>query len=391
MVIEEGCQQCGSIGTLLKTKDGESCGNCGTVSFCQKIVASNHAKACSVLDDPTACGDDPRADAMPIGFESAPDAASRHYLEAGGSSLSTRKRKQLGCCSAENTIKRQAVADHRARISVSADTLRLNRAVQIQLDAIFQKAGPTHERVLQHIRRTAFQLIFRAQAHSDVCDQAGCDLSLSDVAAQTLAATFVKVLCEQLSYTQGQSDYPLAGVEVNRLDFLRLIDCANSYTGNQSGVSISRATQAVQLNLAAPHTQPCAPCGVGGISVVKSDSMDSLSGSPIFEIRNSLWNYTKTGALPAALRDYALRIVSSGSVDHWLRSVNLPPSLLATVLLAAGAARLGQHEKRADAVMEIAAKDNSVSVSLAVQVKSEALASIRALFVDQFDVEEDGL
>ena len=390
-MVGEGCLECGGVGTMTKNKESESCSNCGAVSFAQKIIPLTHTKACSVLDDPTACGDDPQTDSVPTGFESATAAASRHYMEAGGSSLSTRTRKRLGCCSAENSVKRQAVKDYRSQIAVSTDTLRLNRSVQIQLAGIFDKAGAVHERLLEYIRRTSFQLILRAQAHVEVCKQESCDLSLSDVAAQTLAATCVKVLCEQLSFSQGNSDYPLAGVEVTRIDFLRLIDCANSFAGNQSGVCIARATQAVQLNLASAHAQPCAPCGVPSVAVVKSESSDSLSGSPIFEIRNSLWNFTKTGALSPDLRDYCLRIVSSGSVDHWLRAVALPPSVVAAVLLSAGAERLGSHEKKANAVMETAARQNDVSVTLAMQVRSEALASIRALYIDQLNATEESL
>ena len=390
VMVGEGCMSCGGVNTFVKTRDAESCSACGAVSPSQKIVQSSHAKACCVLDDPTACGDDPRADATPVGFESANDAAVRHYSEAGGTTLSTRTRKRLGCCSAENSVKRRAVKDYRNQIAVSPDVLRLNRAVQIQLQGIFEKAGKVHDRLLEHIRRTSFQLIVRAHAHSDVCGHEGCDLSLADIAAQTLASTFVKVLCEQLSFSQGQSDFALSGVEVNRLDFLRLIDCANSFAGNQSGVCVSRSTQAVRLNLATtgpPH--PCSPVGQS-VAVVKSNSMDSLSGSPVFTIRDSLWNFTKTGQLPCHIRDYCLRVVSSGSISHWLQAVPLPSNVLAAVLLAAAAEKLESEKERADKVLEIAARQNEVSVSLAFQVKTEAISSIRTLFVD-LEAEDDDL
>jgi len=382
VVVGDGCMTCGGVNTFMKTMDGESCTACGTVSMAKKIVHGSHAKACCVLDDPTACGDEPKAETTPLGFESANDAALRHYSEAGGTTLSTRTRKRLGCCSAENSVKRQAVKDYRSQISVSPDVLRLNRAVQIQLQGIFEKSGKVHDRLLEHIRRTSFQIIARAHAHVDVCFQEACDLSLAEIAAQTLASTFVKVLCEQLSFCQGQSDFALSGVEVNRLDFLRLIDCANSFAGNQSGVCVSRATQAVRLNLAtAGPPQPC--CNVGHpVEVVKSSSMDSLSGSPVFTIRDSLWNFTKTGHLPSHIRDYCLRIVSSGSITHWLEAVPLPPNVIAAVLLSAGAEKLDCERQLADKVLESAARQNEVSVSLAFQVKTEALSSIRTLFVD---------
>lgn len=395
-VCETGCRSCGGIGTFHRTPEGESCTSCGAVSPSQKIVSLSHTKACALLDDPTTTADDARPDCVPIGFESAQEATARHYYEAGGSSLSARTRKRLGCCGAEGELKRQVVAKYRESIQVSTESMRSNRAVQIQLQNIFDKAGLVHEKVLEHIRRTAYETIIRSQMHVDVCKSESCDLTLHDIAAQTLAATFVRVLCEQLVHTLGQSDHPLIGAEVGKIDFLRLIDVANLSSGNQNGVAVARATQAVRLNLAARGPpQPCVAAGLMAQPVSKSDSMESLSDSPIFSVRNSVWAFTKTGCLSAELRDHCLRIVSSGSIDHWLRSVALPADVLAAVLLAVCASRMGgAEEKKADTVAETAARQNNVSVSLVKQLKTEATTSISTLFTDAHGAEnmdDDGL
>lgn len=401
--MEVGCHACGAIATLCKTKDGsESCVACGVVRNGQKLVALSHSKACSQQDDPTTCADDPRIEHTPSGFESPNDAAARHYYEAGGSSLSGRARKRMGCCSAENRVKRQAVKDYRRHISVSAATLRLNRAVQIQLHTIFEQAGVVHEQVLGHIRRTAYDVIVRSQAHVDICPESDCDLNLSNIAAQTLATTLVHVICEQLGHTMGKSDHPLYESDVGPLEFMRLMDVANSCSGNQGGVAFARAMQGIRLNMCNSVNETCAPpCRAPKLyTTVSMESMESvdttssitstlsLSESPVFAVRNALWEYTKTARLTATLRDYCLRIVSSGSIDNWMRSVRVPCEVLAAIILSAGALRVSREEEaRTDAIATKSAQLHNVQDTLLWKIKREAVINIDTLFTDLEDDE----
>ena len=408
--LEVGCHACGAIATLCKTKDGgESCVACGAVRNGQKLVSLTHNKACSQQDDPTTCADDPRTNVVPVGFESPNDAAARHYFEAGGSSLSGRARKRLGCCSAENRVKRQAVKDYRQHIAVSASTLRLNRAVQIQLHAIFEQAGPLHEQVLSHIRRTSYEVIVRSQAHVDLCAEVDCDLDLSNISAQTLATTLIHVICDQLRHTMGDPDHPLYTYDVGTMELTRLMDVAVSYSGNQGGVAFARAIQGIRLNMCNSANGSCAPpckgpkmlttlsmesmdsveSNMSAVSTTSTTSTASLSGSPIPYVRNSMWEHTQNYSLTTSLRDYCLRIVASGCIDNWIRSVCVPHEVLGAVLLSAGASRIGgTDEKRTYAIALSCAKRHEVTETRLLKIKREAVTSIATLFTD---LEDDDL
>ena len=102
-----------------------------------------------------------------------------------------------------------------------------------------------------------------------------------------------------------------------------------------------------------------------------------------------MWEHTKNSGLTTSLRDYCFRIVTSGCIDNWIRSVCVPYEVLGAVLLCSGASRIGGTDKhRADAIALNCAKAHGVAETRLLQIKREAMASISTLFTD---LEDDDL
>ena len=347
VIVGSCCRSCKSTKPFQSGSDSSrSCSDCGAVNQDCELVSLTHTKACPSIDDPTTTADEVRDVNHLGGVETASQTVRRHVVDCAASTLSVRAKRRLGVAQADAEIKRRAVQDHRATIKVSQASERFNRAVQIAIHKFFSGVK-AHETLQSLVRKTAFDVILKNQAHQECCDPSTCDLHVADTSAAIFALVLIRVLAEDASVAHG------ALAEVGKLELLRIVDSANSAICHQEGgVAVSKATQGIRLTLATTDiTIPCTGAVPTGLLIAKTESTDSLASKTVFSIRDSIWASYNLIRFSSSLRDYTLRALGSGMLETWVDSLSLSADLTAAILLASCARMRAQTSSVASSVL----------------------------------------